>query len=87
MSDSSESDPASLLDEVRRRHGIAKHVRHYKARTSKLERHREAIVKLVRAGASNAEIQTYLRSMAKPALDIHHTTLLRYIRTLPVERP
>ena len=72
----------TLLDSIRTERQIARPQRPYAQRTSKLARHRHTIVELHRAGASLGDIQHYLRAMAKPALQVERSTILRFLQKI-----
>ena len=69
-----------LLNQIRTERTIARPQRPYAQRTSKLARHRSAIVELREAGATLGDIQHYLRAMAKPSVSVERSTILRFLQ-------
>ncbi len=72
---------STLLDAIHAEQ-IARPQRPYAQRTSKLARHRHTIVELRNAGATLGDIQHYLRAMAKPAMQVERSTILRFLQKI-----
>lgn len=73
---------SELLAQIRAERRLARPQRGYAARRSKLERHRAAIRRLHTEGASLGDIQHYLRALAKPAVSVERSTILRFLKRL-----
>ena len=71
-----------LLNQIRAERTIARPQRAYAQRTSKLARHRHTIVELHEAGATLGDIQHYLRALAKPAISVERSTILRFLKKI-----
>jgi len=72
----------NLLSQIRDQRKVARPQRPYAQRTSKLSRHRLHICELHESGASLGDIQHYLRAMAKPAVQVERSTILRFLKKL-----
>ena len=73
-------DPAAELAEVRTRRAMSQRRRWSQRRRSQLADHRAELVALRRAGGSYPDLVTWLRGRK---VVVSHTTVMRYLRTLP----
>lgn len=71
-----------LLDQIQSERKIARPQRSYAQRRSKLARHRLTITELHKNGATLGDIQHYLRALAKPAVQVERSTILRYLKKI-----
>ena len=78
---------ADLLADVRARRDTARPQADYRRRVSKIERHGAAVLELRAAGATLEDIRFYLATLARPAVRVERSTILRYLRRIEPGKP
>lgn len=77
-----EDDDVDLLDQIHEIRRVSRRQRPYRARRSKLHRHRHVICTLHRRGASLTDIQLYLRLLANPPVSANISTISRFLKKI-----
>lgn len=73
---------SEFIEKLRAERKISRRQRPYAQRKSKLAQYSRSIIDLHDNGATLGDIQHYLRSMAKPPVQVERSTIMRFLHTM-----